>query len=227
MSSKRRPFSKSRRTALAGGAALVLGGVAAHAVLAQEVGGIAVDQPATPDNQDVLVYSTGAPVDLDTRRDAWTKAVADKLGVTPERLQNAMRDASRDVGMPFPLLAPVPGVGGPGTFSIRLQSPFEAAAKAIGIPADELRREQSGGKSIADVARAHNVDPKVVAEALKAQRRADLDKAVADGSLPREVADRIKSHVDTEIDHLMQLGGLGGEGVFSIRLEQADPTREP
>jgi hypothetical protein len=227
MSSKQRPFSKSRRTALAGGAALVIGGVAAHAALAQQAGGIAVAQTAAPADEDVLVYSSGAPVDLDSRRDAWTKAVADKLGVTPERLQHAMQDASRDVGAPFPLLAPFPGVAAPGAFSIRLQPPFEAAAKAIGISTDQLRREQSGGTSLADVARAHHVDPNLVAEALKAQRRADLDKAVADGSLPREMADRIKSHLDAEIDHLMQLGGLGGEGIFSIRLDQAEPSREP
>jgi transposase len=67
----------------------------------------------------------------------------------------------------------------------------------------------------------------VVADALKTERRAELDKAVAEGSLPREVADRLKSHVDTEIDHLMQLSGLGGEGLFTIRLEQPVVNREP
>jgi transposase-like protein len=228
MSRKQSQFSMSRRTALAGGAALVIGGVAAHAALAQEVGGIAVDQPATPVDQDVLVYSSGAPLDLDTRRDAWTKAVADKLGVTPERLRNAMQDASNDIGLPPPMLvAPLPGAAAPGTFSISIPSPFAAAAKAIGISEQELHREQTGGKSIADVARAHNVEPKVVADALKTERRAELDKAVAEGSLPREVADRLKSHVDTEIDHLMQLSGLGGEGLFTIRLEQPVVNREP
>lgn len=227
MSRKQSQFSQSRRTALAGGAALVIGGVAAHAALAQEVGGIGADQPATPVDQDVLVYSTGAPFELDTRREAWTKAVADKLGVTPERLRNAMQDASNDIGLPPLLVAPLPAAAARGAFSISIPSPFAAAAKAIGISEQDLHREQSGGKSIADVARARNVEPKVVADALKTQRRAELDKAVADGNLPREVADRLKSHVDAEIDHLMQLGGPGGEGLFTIRLEQPVVNREP
>jgi hypothetical protein len=222
-------FATTRRAVLAGGAALVLGGAAARAVTAQTAGvgldATGVEAPAAPtDDHDVIVFSTGAAPDLDERRQAWTKAVADKLGVTPDRLQQAIQDATRDVGFAPPLLGPLPAVGAPGAFGLKIESPLAVAAKALGMSEDQLRKEQSGGKSLADVARAHNVDPKVVADALKAQRRADVDRAVAAGALPRTIAERITSHIDDEVDHLLQLAPTGADGLFTIRLEQSVST---
>jgi hypothetical protein len=234
MSGKLRRFSTSRRAALAGGAALVLGAAAAHTVGAQQAAdtaaagvtadqialGVNFDTAAAPGNDDVVFFSSGSPVDLGKRRTDWLKAVADKLGVTPDRVDTAMQDAAKEVGFPMPLVAPFPPGMPAGAVSLQINSPFAAAAKAIGISEEQLRKEQTGGKSIADVAKAHNVDPKTVGDAIKAQRRVDLDKAVADGSLPKDAADRIKSHLDTEIDHLIQSGAIGGQGLFSIHIEQ-------
>jgi hypothetical protein len=235
MSGKFQRFSTSRRAAIAGGAALVLGAAAAHTVAAQQAAdqlagaatdqiALAVDQNVTPANGDVLFFSSGTPVDLGKRRTDWLKAVADKLGVTPDRVDIAMQDAAKEVGFPMPPVAPFPPGAPAGAVSVQISSPFAAASKAIGISEDQLRKEQTGGKSIGDVAKAHNVDPKTVGDAIKAQRRADLDKAVAEGSLPKDAADRIKSHLDTEIDHLLQLGKvgvIGADGVFSIHVEQS------
>ncbi len=50
--------------------------------------------------------------------------------------------------------------------------PLAAAASALGITPDQLKQEQQGGKTLADVAKAHGVDPKVVADAIKTE----LDK---------------------------------------------------
>ena len=221
----------TRRAVLAGGAALVLCGAAARVVTAQQAGAgldaAGVEAPAAPpDDTDVIFFSTGAAADLDQRREAWTKAVADKLGVTPDRLQQAIQDATRDVGFAPPLPGPLPTVGAPGAFSLKIESPLAAAAKALGMSEDQVRKEQAGGKSLADVARAHNVDPRLVADALKAQRRADIDKAVADGALPRNIADRLKSHIDDEVDHLLQLAPTGANGLFTIRLEESGSTRK-
>jgi hypothetical protein len=240
MSGKLRRISTSRRAALAGGAALVLGAAAAHTVGAQQAAdgvaaqqaadqiavGVNLDTAAGPGNEDVLFYSSGTPVDIGKRRTDWLKAVAGKLGVTPDRVDTAMQDAAKEVGFPMPLVAPFPPSMPPGAFSLHIEAPFAAAAKAIGITEDQLRKEQTGGKSLADVAKAHNVDPKTVGEAIKTQRRADLDKAVADGSLPKAAADRIKSHLDSEIDHLLQVGAIGGQGLFTIHLEQSG-LKEP
>ena len=62
---------------------------------------------------------------------------------------------------------------------------------------EEALRKEWPAKSFDDIARAHNVDPKKVADALKAQRIADLDKAVADKRLSATAAERLKSHLDT------------------------------
>jgi hypothetical protein len=213
MSSRR--FSKSRRTALAGGAALVLGGAAVATVRAQQ------RPQVEPVAREDVLFLEGP---LHERRDAWLKAVADKLGVTPERLDQAIQEASKEVGMPMPLLVPPPNLGigepgEPGTFSIRIDSDLATAAKAMGLTEEQLRKE-AVSKSLTDVAKAHSVDPNAVADALKAQRRADIDKAVADGKLPATFAERLKSHIDDEIERLMRLPGFRGNFIF--RFERAE-----
>ncbi len=229
MSSRR--FSKSRRTALAGGAALVLGGAAVATVRAQQ------RPQVEPVAREDVLFLEGP---LHERRDAWLKAVADKLGVTPERLDQAIQEASKEVGMPMPLLIPPPNLGigepgEPGTFSIGIDSDpakpnaqardgsagwdLATAAKAMGLTEEQLRKE-AVSKSLTDVAKAHNVDPNTVADALKAQRRADIDKAVADGKLPATFADRLKSRIDDEIERLMRLPGFRGNFIF--RFERAE-----
>ena len=74
----------------------------------------------------------------------------------------------------------------PGTFQVKIESPFVEAARTMGISDDQLKKDMAEGKSLADIARAHNVDPKVVADALKAKRRSELDAAVAAGKLPKD-----------------------------------------
>lgn len=208
----------TRRMILAGSAALVIGGVAARVV--------AAEQTAAPTgNGDVIVFSTGSAADPEKHRTEWTQALANKLGVSVDRLQQAIQDTTKEVGVPPPLLAP-PLAGAPGAFSLKIESPFASAAKVLGITEDQLKTEQAAGKSLADIARAHNVDPKVVGDAIKAQRLADLDKAVTDGGLPKDVADRMKSHIDDEVAHILQAVPSGPNGVFSIRLEQSLSTNK-
>jgi hypothetical protein len=223
-------FSKTRRTALAGGAALVLGSAAAHAVRAQQAA-VPFNEATSAPDRDVFIYSSGAPIDLAKQRANWLKSVADKLGLTPDRLDKAMQDAGKDLGLPPLLVAPMPfpiaSTPVAGSFSLKIDSGRAVGARAIGITEDQLRAELGPGKSITDIAQAHKVDPKVVAEAVQSQRRAELDKAVADGRLPADVAERLKSHLDREIDQIIQLPGLAGDGQFAIRIEHAVTTREP
>jgi hypothetical protein len=213
-------FSRTRRTALAGGAALVVAGGIAANVRAQQTQAIeAVAEPG--ERADVLFFADGLEVKLGERRQAWLNAVAGKLGVTPEKLDQAMQDVAKEQGFPNaspPLMVPfppMPAEGLPGSFTLRIDTGFEAAAKAIGISEDQLKTESKQGKSLAEIAKAHNVDPKGVADALKAQRRTDIDKAVADGKLPADIATRLKAHLEEEIDRLIQLPGFAaGRGIF-------------
>jgi hypothetical protein len=221
-------YFRTRRAVLAGGAALVIGGVAAASVAAQQ-------QAAPADFKGDALFVAGdavAGVDgldkMTQRRQDWLKAIAAKLGVTPEKLDQAIQDVAKEQGnLPPPMLLPLPALdaGAPGTFSIRIDPGFAAAAKAIGISEDQLKQE-SANKSLTDVARAHNVDPKVVADAIKAQRRADLDEAAADGKLPAAMADRLKSHLDQEVQRLMDLPGLPG-GRSLVFVERSVSTGSP
>ena len=197
MSSQFFRVPKSRRAALAGGAALVMTAAAAHAVSAEFAPPEAVAAPGAPETSDVLFFAGGDPAQ---RRDDWLKAVAGKLGVTTDTLQQAITDAGP---MPPMLIGGIAGPAG-GAFQLAIKSPFASAATALNISEEQLRKEQAAGKSLNDIARAHNVDPKVVADALKTQRKSELDTAVSNGVMTQAIADKLKATVADEIDHIMQ-----------------------
>ena len=65
----------------------------------------------------------------------------------------------------------------------------EAVATALGITVEELKTELSSGKSIADVAKAKNVDIAKVIAAMTAQMKAHLDEEVTSGKHTQAEAD--------------------------------------
>ena len=66
-----------------------------------------------------------------------------------------------------------------------------AAAEALKITPEALRAELRGGKTLKDVASAHGVPYATVTDAVVAAVKADLDAAVAAGTLKQARADRI------------------------------------
>jgi plasmid maintenance system antidote protein VapI len=236
----KRSFSKSRRVAIAGGAAVVLGTAVAGAALANQTPTTEAKFITEPIEQDVLfiaeggqeratpgvaVFSGVEPAKLKERRDAWLSAVAGKLGVTKERLEQAVNDVAKEQGLPGPLAVALPFPpdaaiaisAAPGEkFSLQLSSPFATAATALGMTEEQLKKEWPG-KTLTEIARARNLDPKVVADAIRAQRQVDIDKAVADKKLTAEMATKLKEHVEAEIEMLMERGGFGaGKPVVKI-----------
>ncbi len=104
------------------------------------------------------------------------------------------------------------GPGGPFGFD----PSFNAAAKAIGLGPGQLQHELFG-KSLSDVATAHNVDPGKVAAAMKADAAARIDQAVRTRRLHADLVERAKQEANARIDHLMtqrfgppRPGGPGG-----------------
>lgn len=81
----------------------------------------------------------------------------------------------------------------------------KVAASTIGISPSDLRDAVKGGQSVAEVAQAHGVDPKVVVDAVVADLDAKLATAVGNGKLTQERADRISerlpAHVEKLVDH--------------------------
>lgn len=72
---------------------------------------------------------------------------------------------------------------------------LEAAADAIGISAADLRTALEGGSSVADVAKAHNVDVQKVIDALVADATKHIDEAVASGRIDAARATEMKANL--------------------------------
>jgi ribosomal protein S20 len=76
-------------------------------------------------------------------------------------------------------------------------------ASTIGISTDELRTEFKAGKSVSEIATAHQVDPQAVVTALTDQANARIDQAVTNGKLTQQQADKVKARVSTVVGKVM------------------------
>jgi hypothetical protein len=163
---------------------------------------------------------------LKQQQDKFVSTLAGKLGVTSDKLQQALKETEQEVG-PVPLLlgAGKPAFGGQA-FAISMVGDLTPAAAALGIGEDQLR-QQLTGKSLTDVAKAHNVDPQKVSNAIKSARLADLDQAIQSGKIPADIANRFKTKLDEEIALLMttvrSTTGSMGE-VHNMRFELTGPA---
>jgi hypothetical protein len=80
-----------------------------------------------------------------------------------------------------------------------LHESFDSVASALGITTDELRDELRNGQSIADIAKAKNVDLDAVVDTLVKDATAKLDQAVQDEMLTQEEADELKAALKKRI----------------------------
>lgn len=182
-----------KRTLAAAGAVVLLGGAALGVSYAQTPPA----RTATP----------SATAQAGQRGQKFLDALAARLGITTDKLQQAIDGARQDAGLPargqggFP--GPHGGPGGPhGSFGARGFFAPDVAAKAIGITADQLRQELPG-KSLTDVAKAHNADPAKVAAALKDAEHTRIDQAVTNGRLTADQATQAKQRADAAVDQMM------------------------
>jgi len=107
------------------------------------------------------------------------------------------------------------GHGGPGGF---MGPRLDAAAKALGLSATDLQSEMQGGKSIADVAKAHNVDVQKVIDALVADAKSNLDQQVKDGKITQAQEDTrvstLTDRITKMVNNTMPAGrGFGHRGM--------------
>jgi polyhydroxyalkanoate synthesis regulator phasin len=179
-----------RRVGIAAAAVVVLGGAAV---------GIASAQQATPTPQ------SGA-------YQKFVDALAQKLGVSSQTLQDDITQARQAAGMPAN--GGFPGRGGPrggAGFGANLQ----VAATAIGITPQELRTALPGS-SLAQIAQAHGKTADQVATALKDDANKRIDAAVSAGRLTADQGNTRKTTVDQRIDQMvnqvMPKGGVGTRG---------------
>lgn len=129
-------------------------------------------------------------------------AVATAHGVDPQKVIDAMvadaqaglrqriTDEVNGTGGKFGPMRPG-GPGGPGGFARGAN--LGVAAATIGISPADLQTALQSGQSIAAVAKAHNVDPQKVIDALVKDQTAKLDQAVKDGKMTQAQEDKLKA----------------------------------
>ncbi len=94
-------------------------------------------------------------------------------------------------------------------------SPLAEAAKALGMTEAELKTELEAGKSVADVAKAKNIDLDEVIAKLTAAFKAHLDEEVASGKHTQAEADAKLAEFKTRVTERVNKAGLpmrGGKG---------------
>ncbi|HTP11252.1 MAG TPA: hypothetical protein VMP08_23515 [Anaerolineae bacterium] len=90
--------------------------------------------------------------------------------------------------------------GGFGPRELHSQAALEAAAKALGMTADELSAELWGGKTLSDIATEKGVDIAAVKAAVEAAENAEtktaINQAVTDGKITQAKADWLIEGLD-------------------------------
>jgi hypothetical protein len=177
-----------KRVMAAGVAAIVVGAAGFGYVNAQG-GGSEGNQPGGGHRQGISREG------MQQRHEQYLNTLAGKLGVTVEKLKQAITDTHNELGGPR-------GPGGPGGGPRGGGMGLDAAAQAMNITFDQLRQELAG-KTLAEVAAAHNVDASAVANALKAAATGRIDQAVAANRMTADQANQAKQNLDQRINDLM------------------------
>jgi hypothetical protein len=95
------------------------------------------------------------------------------------------------------------GPGRPGHLGRPFGADLSAAAKYLGLSESDLRSKLRGGDSLADVAKSQAKDVSGLQDAIVADAKADLDKAVADKRLTQSQADDVLSGLKDHVDDLV------------------------
>jgi len=96
-----------------------------------------------------------------------------------------------------------PGGPGPGLLKAGISDSLAAAAKYLGLDESALRDQLRSGKSLADVAKAQSKDVDGLKNAILADQKAQLDKAVSDKRLTQSQADDIYNGLKDRIDDIV------------------------
>jgi hypothetical protein len=91
-------------------------------------------------------------------------------------------------------------------------SPLAAVSKVLGITETELKTELEAGKSVADVAKAKNIDLTTVKTALVAEAKAHVDAEVAAGKHTAAEGATELADITSRIDTMLTTAGLPARG---------------
>jgi polyhydroxyalkanoate synthesis regulator phasin len=97
------------------------------------------------------------------------------------------------------------GDGMPRAARVLMTALLNAAEKALGVPQATLRQELGTGKTLADVIKAHGGDVAAIKASAKAAVTDQINKAVADGKLTQDQANKLLAKLDTALDKLINV----------------------
>lgn len=188
---------------------LVLAGLLSLALLVVSVGGNSV------------LAQGPAPTTGKTWMDLYWQTLAQKLGTTVEKLQQAIADARQEAatqGVQQGALTQtqaerILGNTVPGVIA---QAGLEAAAKTLGMNTADLTNALRT-KTLLTLAQEKNVDVAKLRTAIADAQKAAIDQLVKDGKLTQAQADQMKANLKPENVDLNRfwLGwGQGGLGMF-------------
>src|SRR5262249_4336958 len=80
---------------------------------------------------------------------------------------------------------------------------LDAVAKSLGITTDEVQQALRDGKSIADIAKEHNVDINTVIDDLVNAANAKIDEAQKSGMLSEDQASKLKADLKQHITDIV------------------------
>jgi hypothetical protein len=126
------------------------------------------------------------------KKDAIVSLAAAKLGLTSDQLEEALKQARKDLGAQ-------------GGFKLGklVRDELNVAASTLGIADVKTLRQELRGSTLTAVAQKHNVAPATVASAIKADLNAKIDAMATSGSLKPERATKLKERAATKVDAFM------------------------
>jgi hypothetical protein len=119
---------------------------------------------------------------------------------------------------------PGSAMGMRGFFDPRAELPV--VAQTIGISQNDLISALQSGQSIADVAKAHHVDPNKVIDAVYNSERQQVQQMVSSGRITQAQADRFESLLKGRIEARIN-GAMGGRGFGGPGPQQQQPPGQP
>jgi len=185
----------------------IVAGVLVVALLAIGVGG-------------AIAFAQGpTPTTPKTWMDLYWQTLAQKLGTTVEKLQQAITDARTEAakqGVQQGLLTQnqADRITGNTVQGVIAQAGLDAAAKALGMTSADLTTALRT-KTLLTLAQEKNVDITKLRTAIADAEKAAIDQLVKDGKLTQAQADQLKANLKPENVDLNRFGF--GRGWFGLR----------
>jgi hypothetical protein len=148
--------------------------------------------------RDALSDAENAQLDADVKAGRLTQEQADAIKKRRAEMGSVLGPGGpHHIG---PHLKFAPGRVGGGPIEL-----MDTAADALGISRDELHERLRDGKTLEEIAKAEGKSVDDVRKAVESQLKERFDKAVEEGDLTREQADKMLSGASEMLDHLGEL----------------------